>query len=110
MNNQTFDINDIKSANRVRGLHFFDPSTLRFFRSRVHPQVYQGPGGVYFVTSEQFVSSKGWADKREFTIRQFHPETGRCDTFGGFQAFASRSGAHAAAERASIKSEEGAVV
>ncbi len=79
-----YTITDIKSINAAYGQHFFDPSTLRFFRSKILPAVYQGPGGVYFVTSEQFVGSDGRAAARKFTVRKFVPETGGCSTVGKF--------------------------
>ncbi len=50
-----YTISDIKNINAAFGLHFFEPATLRFFRSQIERGVYQGPGGVYFITSEQFI-------------------------------------------------------
>ena len=55
----------IKEANKKAGFHFFDPQTLRFFRSRVHNAVY---GGSTFVTSEQF-SFNGRTEPREYRVR-----------------------------------------
>ena len=78
-------IDQIKNRNANANLHFFDRSTLRFFRSRISEEVFSGPGGVFFVTSEQFVymhSSK----PRAYTVRQFNPETGGVETAGEFQA------------------------
>jgi len=57
----------------IRRLHplFFQPEAMRFFDSRIHSQVYVGCGGVFFVTSEQFVSSKGERPfLREFNVRR----------------------------------------
>ena len=73
-------ITAIKQANRDAGNHWFEPATLRFFRSRVLPTVYQGPGGIYFVSSEQFND----ASPRRYTVRTFDPTTGEVDTFGEF--------------------------
>lgn len=54
---RTFDyVSDIEAANRESGGHFFDPKTLKFFGSRVYPEVYPLPeevGGAYFITSEK---------------------------------------------------------
>ena len=82
---------EIEQHNRAKGFHFFDPSTMRFFNSRIHDQVY---GGNVFVTSE-----KGPDDVRRYTVRRM-TETGRINMVGDFQQYASRSGAHAAAAKA----------
>lgn len=81
---EQYTISDIKGINADHGLHFFERSTMRFFRSKVERGVYQGPGGVYFITSEQFVGSNGIADARKYTVRRFVPETGECSTVGPF--------------------------
>jgi hypothetical protein len=78
-----WNITAIKAANKANGGHWFERSTLRFFNSRILAKVYQGPGGIYFVSSEQFVGSQG-AAPRKFTVRQFDPKTGDVDTVGEF--------------------------
>jgi uncharacterized protein (DUF1330 family) len=60
--------------------HFFDRKTLRFFDSRIERSVYQGPGGVYFLTSEQFHGSEGYTRPRKWTVRHFNTETGAINT------------------------------
>lgn len=82
-------IDAIKSANRDAGMHFFEASTLRFFRSRIGRTVYRGK---YFVTSEQFVDSRGVAHARRFTIRVAGPD-GDINTVGEFQAYATSADA-----------------
>ena len=79
-----WDMDAIRSANRVRGLHWFESGSMRFFRSRVGQTVYQGPGGVYFVSSEQFVGSDGRAHARRYTVRRFDPVTAGIETVGEF--------------------------
>lgn len=71
-------INDIKAANRAAGFHWFDPDTMRFFGTRILPTVYQGPGGVYFVTWDK----KGFDERQGYgaTVRTFDPETGSTGT------------------------------
>lgn len=81
----------IRTANAQNGGYFFAPDTLRFFRSRVHAEVY---GGRYFVTSEQFDDESD----RLFAVRVVLDDY-TIDTVGEFQQYASRSGAHAAARR-----------
>jgi hypothetical protein len=82
-----------RSMDEVRAAHhghWFDASTLRFFRSRVSDTIY---GGRFFVTSEQ-----DGDHPRRYTIRVAHPE-GAIDTVGAFQQYATGSGAHKAAQR-----------
>ena len=62
-------IQDIRTANQRAGRFFFSPDTMRFFKSRVLPTVFEGVGGIYFVTSEQFVGSEG-AQPRRYTVRR----------------------------------------
>lgn len=85
-------IEQIRAANKAAGFFFFEPDTVRFFRSRILPTVHSGPGGVYFLTSEQFVSSRGVASPRRYTVRKFNPGSGDIDTVGEFN---SMSKAHA---------------
>ncbi len=81
---ETFTMYDIELRNRQKGFHWFDPSSKRFFRSRYGQAVYHGPGGIYFVSSEQFVSSTGKTSERAFTVRSFNPETGDVRSVGEF--------------------------
>jgi hypothetical protein len=92
-------IYDVELSNRQHGKHFFEPSTKRFFRSRIGTEVYEGPGGVYFTTSEQFVGSDRIPHKRQYTVRKFNPATGDIDTVGEFQAYGSSASARRAAAR-----------
>ena len=76
---KAYSINDIICHNKVSEHHFFSPDTMRFFKSRVLDEVYQGPGGFYFVTSE-----KRDDEPRHYTVRIYNPFTGDCRTVGGF--------------------------
>src|SRR6266542_1306388 len=78
----TWTIETIKAKNREAGQHFFDGSTMRFFRSRVEPQTFEGKGGVFLVASEQFVMGDD-ARPREWTVRSFDPTTGDVRTVEG---------------------------
>jgi hypothetical protein len=84
-------IGDIKAKHTG---YFFDSSAMRFFRSRVLGEVYQGPGGVYFVTSEQY----NYDSPRLYTVRRFIKETGDVRTVGDFNAL-SKSAAQSKAYR-----------
>jgi hypothetical protein len=76
MSTKIWNINDIITANKVARKHFFSKDTMRFFSSRVLEPVYQGAGGVFFVTSEQRKNFGGDGPRR-YTVREFNPET--CD-------------------------------
>lgn len=52
------------------GSHWRDRDAMRFFGTRAGEQVYQGTGGVYFVTSEQPPHGP-----RKCSVRQFDPES-----------------------------------
>lgn len=83
--------------------HFFEPATLRFFRSRVHSPVYSsGQSGQasphFFVTSEEFVDSRGRSHGRRYTVRTWcESEPGSVDTVGEFQQYATAKAANQAA-------------
>ncbi len=72
-------VNSIKQANQAAGFYWFSPDSMRCFRTKVLPTVYQGPGGVFFVTLD------GQYDRnlpRRYTVRQFKPATAQIDTVG----------------------------
>ncbi len=58
---------------------WWDADTMAFFGTRVESVVFNGPSGVYFVTSEKppFV-------RRRYTVRQFNPSTARISDFGKY--------------------------
>ena len=63
------DIDELVSLVKRSGSHFFDPDTMRFFRSRVDHWTFAGPDGWYFVTSEQHNHSRG-TEPRKYTVRR----------------------------------------
>lgn len=87
-------IESIKKADRDAGRFYFSPGSMRFFHSRAGEQVYQGKGGVFFVTSEQLDSKS----PRKYIVRQFTPEPVNIFTVGPFNRL-SRSKAHTAAKK-----------
>ncbi len=89
-------VNAIKDAARAEGSHWFDPSSMRFFGTRVLPEVYQGPGGVYFVTSEQPPHGP-----RQHSVRSFDPATAKIGTVGELASMTRRQ-AVLAAKRAAL--------
>lgn len=64
--------------------HYFDRSTMKFFRSRVLWQTFPGKEEVYFVTSEQFVGSDGRGKLRAYTVRAYNPATDGIRTVSPF--------------------------
>ena len=70
---------DIRKSNKDAGFHFFDRAAMRFFDSRVESAPYKGPGGVYFITSEQFYGSVS-SEPRKYTVRMFNTTTGEVTT------------------------------
>ena len=90
---KTYDINDIQFEMNAAGSHWWDRGTMKFFSCRVSEQVYQGPGGIYFVTSE-----KRYDDKRSYTVRQYNPQSKDIDTVGDFNSL-TRPTAHKIAAR-----------
>jgi hypothetical protein len=86
-------ISQIKVANRQAGYHWFDKNTMTFFGTRVSIRVYEGRGGIYFVTSEQPPHGP-----RRWSVRSFDPKTAKVDTIGEFCAM-KEGAAHKAAEK-----------
>lgn len=74
---------EVRIRNKAIGHHFFDPSTMRFFRSRVGNTIY---GDKYFISSEQFDERS----PRLFSIRLVNPD-GSIDTMGEFQEYSTRA-------------------
>lgn len=102
-NAQFTTIDAIKAAHYASGGHWFDRSSMRFFRSRVYSQVFTGPGGVFFVSSEADFHDR----ERFYNVRQFDPATGDVNSFGEFNKIRSKTGAinearHAARQPAPV--------
>ena len=91
-------IYDIRKANEKAGHYFFSEGAMRFFRSRVHDEVY---GAGFFVTSEAAPD-----EPRFYTVRFAQPD-GSITTVGEFQQWASRSAAHATAKHYAKQHAEG---
>ena len=77
-------IDDVITANKVNGYHFFDKSTMRFFNSRIMTKLNEGYliNNKYFITSEKFDDNS----PRLYTIREYIGD-GDIDTVGEFQQF-----------------------
>lgn len=76
------------------GGHWFEPDTLRFFKSRISEGFSTKWENVYFVTSE-----KGPHGPRAYSVRRLRAVSGHIDTIGPFMAYSTRSSAMASARR-----------
>lgn len=90
-------IGNIKYNNAQAGYHFFEAATMRFFNSRILQAVYQGEGGVFFVTSEKFDERS----PRLYTVRKYDPATRSIDTVDGFNELSKYQAQAGAARMAS---------
>lgn len=72
---------EIKAANAAAGFNFFSRETMKYFASRIEGGPYCGPGGVFFVTSEK--TNFGPECNRDFTVREFFPDSGDVRTLVG---------------------------
>lgn len=79
-------IRDIKELNRKRGQHWFSPSTMRFFNSRVPSDNTPLINNQYFISSERM----DWEHPREYSIRRWSGREKNIDTIGEFGSFKSR--------------------
>ena len=100
------DIDTVQDLVRRSGSHFFDPGTMRFFKSRVDYHVYAGPDGWYFVTSEKHVSHTSYGsinEPRLYTVRRLSiREDGSdlcLDEYEAFQHYTALRAARKVAER-----------
>ncbi len=76
---KTYTIAQIKRDMRAAGSHWFDKHTMAFFKSQIDQNVYQGPGGIYFVSSE-----KPPHGSRRYSVRQYLPDKQSIQTIGEF--------------------------
>ena len=92
---ESISIDSIRAAVTATGSHWFSPTAMRFFRTRL-PQsgLKDGAGRLWFVSSE--ASSRG---VRMYNVRCFSFQSG-FSTCGDFQAHATRQAATRAMRRA----------
>lgn len=77
MTTTLYTINDIQREMREDGSHWWDPDTMRMFGTKVVSPVYQGDGGIYFVTRD-----KAYDGSLSHTVRKYDPTTKEVDTVG----------------------------
>jgi len=76
---KTWTVNAIKEASRAAGSHWFDPDTMRSFGTKILPTVYQGEGGIFFVTEDDQYRREL---PKMYTIRKWNPEDNSIHTEG----------------------------
>jgi hypothetical protein len=91
-------IEKIKTAHKSANGQWFSDHNLRFFQSQIFDG-WQGPNGVFFVSSEK-LTQLGWLfgkipdecknDPRKYTVRQFHPKTGEITNASQFNEIPTR--------------------
>lgn len=80
-------IRTMDDARRANTTGWFAPDAMRWFDTRIESMLYVGPGGAFFVTSEQPPG-----DVRVFTVRQVH-DNGDVETVGEFGRYETADGA-----------------
>ena len=107
---QIRDTEELVFVAKRTGSHFFDPATMKGFRSILEPRIFETPEGIYFVTSEKFESVfSDHKEPRKWTIRLFNLDgdirTVKVDG-DGFQKFNSRERAYRYIEENLIRRSE----
>jgi hypothetical protein len=75
---------DVRAANRLIGNHWFERSTMRFFKCRIESTLVRGQ---YFITSEERPDGP-----RRYSVRCAKPD-GTIDTVGEFFAYLTKEDA-----------------
>jgi hypothetical protein len=86
------DMSQVRAANAEAGFYFFEPDTMRFFRSRVGEEII---GGRFFVSSEK----RDYDAPREYTVRVAMRD-GSIGEVGEVGQYSSHGSAQRAAKRA----------
>jgi hypothetical protein len=87
-------IEEIVRQNKAAGGKFFAPNTMKLFGSRLSSKVHEGPGGIFFVTSEKSFNGQ----YRTYDVRQFLSDTKRVVTVSPSGGFMKPKKAHEIAE------------
>lgn len=96
---------DVRRIAVEKGSHWFDPDTMRFFGTRMGREVYNGPGGVFLVTSEQPPHGP-----RTYTVRRFDPSDATFSNAGGFGSHEAGASARRSARQFAAMSPTAAFV
>jgi hypothetical protein len=88
-------ISEIQRANDKAGYFFFEPATLKFFRSWIDSEVYETKTHAYFVTGERGPHQA----KRLYTVRSYDKKKHDIKTAGEFQCYQTLGSARTAAKQ-----------
>lgn len=77
------DVAEFKKANKKAGQHFFSPSTMRFFNSKIESSLLGAEGLQVFITSERY----DYASPKKYTIRHAMSDGRVGDDLSEFQQF-----------------------
>lgn len=94
-------ISMIKARNLARSeregtAYWFGKGETRFFGTKVERGIYEGKGGLFFVTSD---GNPRFSAPRRFSVRQAMPD-GKIETVGEFHSYKFLEDARDAAKRA----------
>jgi hypothetical protein len=78
MQTTSYTIERIRDEMIASGSHWWDRDSMRFFGTRCVGPVFQGEGGIYFVTSD-----KEYDGRRSCNIREYSPDTQEVKTVAG---------------------------
>ena len=95
-------IAEAKEANANAGYRWFEASSMRFFSSRLPKSVLPVDNGALFVSSEKCDMPYHPSEPRRYTIRFIH-DSGKLETVGEFQQYATRGGANNRAHRLQLE-------
>lgn len=85
-------IKKVKDLHKKSGGHWFDEGAINFFASIVYETAYEVDDGIYFLSSEQYISGRH-KGPRMFSIRKCSLD-GSIDTIGKFMQYDTFSEAH----------------
>lgn len=80
------EVKEFYARNNPDG-HWFDKDSMRFFKTKLPRNAYQGNGGVTFITQETNPS-----DETRYTIRR-QKHNGAIETVGEFHSYRTREAA-----------------
>lgn len=90
-------LEQIKADSLAKGAKFFTPESKAAYKTRYSKRTAAGPGGVFFVTSEEIPTASGVPERR-FAVRSFNPVSGEVTLISALGQYATDYAAHVAAK------------
>lgn len=88
-----YTLESIKVESLSKGSKFFSPEFKAAFKTRYSKRVAEGPGGVFFVTSEEIPTASGIPERR-FAVRSYNPLSGDVSDVSALGQYATDYSAH----------------